>query len=199
MTFRRERMAMVFEPRDMMLNAMQPFGDVPIVTVSRNGRWLAIVRRDAPVSSPSTVSVELRDLESGRTRTTRHPFEPVPLTAQVVDSAVTELIRPYKQFPWARDSIRAKLYRPRFRPPVQAAFVEDGGRVWLRETVPEGTTRTVWRIVEPDGGVGVRVSVPGGVRVLAAQENRVLAAVVDADDVPVLARYLIPATAGGAR
>ncbi|MBK8002986.1 MAG: hypothetical protein IPK12_03340 [Gemmatimonadetes bacterium] len=191
-TYRVERTQIKFNPRDGLSFYSQPFNDQPLVPRSPAGRYVAVVAREA-TPEPRTVTVTVRDLRTGATRRLAVPVQPRPLSARSVDSALAVLIGQPHGPPWLRDSLVAKLYRPRFKAPVQGAALEDDGTLWLRLAVADGDSVAVYHRYDPSGALRQRVAVPLRVSVRGVDAGRVIGTSLDADEVPVLVRYLVPA------
>jgi hypothetical protein len=171
----------------------QPFADDPLFVWSPQGRhygWIG--RRPIDLTVPPRLAVDLHDLVL---RTHRHfdvPYTPQPLTAGAIDSALALTPPAGHQWPHVGDSIRARLYRPRYLPAVSQAFLQDDGSLWLREQPPPGARVAAWRILAGTGVEVFRLVMPVDVHLLNVADGRLLGIVTDTDDVPRLVQYRLP-------
>lgn len=111
-----------FRWNDGQANLPQPFGDNPLFAIAPTSDFVVVATREA-ATSPGTATFGLRvwSMKSGWGATTRYEYRPRPLAKQSRDSAVTALLalvtRNSPVTPVTADSIRRKLYTPRFLPP----------------------------------------------------------------------------------
>jgi hypothetical protein len=161
---------------------VEPFMDFPIWDVDSQGRWLAVVERPAPESSgPKQLAVRIRDFARGTWRAASVAYTPVRLSQAIADSTLARFAGLAKNDGTALAAIKNALYWPRFLPPVRAVVVDDRGGVWLQRR--EGLDSGKWIYVDPLGRIGDVITIPAGYMVLDARGRRLLAALIEPDDV----------------
>jgi hypothetical protein len=190
--------AMGFSYRDGASHYRQPFGDDPLFAANSDGSLLVTVDRDAPARGRKA-TFRVTAWRGGRERIFDREIEYQPrrLPRSVVDSVVEGLSKPARRdspsTPVTADSIRRRLFRPAYFPPVEELKVAQDGNVWLRVRMadsPEGVGD--WLVLSRHGFTLARVSLPPSFRLLAA--NRRVAWGVQSDqlDVPLVVRYQLP-------
>lgn len=175
---------------------IQPFSDTPRFAWSANGRYYGwIGRRAIDPSQPARVAVEIHDLLTPK-RVLRYtiPYTPQALPDQAVDSFLSQVKSPGRQWPGLQDSVRRRLYRPKWLPAITNASIRDDGSLWIREPPPLGAKVAIWRIFSTAGVETSRFAVPAGFAVHSISGARLLGVVTDEDDVPHLVQYLTPPT-----
>jgi len=189
--------AMHFQFREGEAHLNQPFSDDPIPAFSADGQYFALVHRDAANGSNGQhFSVSL--LRNGRepVYSRRVSYRPRPLPERAVDSIVRMFTEPadpnWPRTPLTADSLRRKLFRPRYYPPVDRVVVGRDGVVWLKLQVAEGAAaRGEWLALGPDGKEVARVTTAPTFRLLEADRNTLWGVEGDPFDVPVLVRYKV--------
>lgn len=189
--------AMHFRFREGEAHLNQPFSDDPIPAFSADGRYFALVHRDAAGGSgvqAFTVSL----MRNGRVPvyTRRVSYQPRALPDRAVDSIVRMFTEPadpsWPRSPLTADSLRRKLFRPRYYPPVDRVVVGSDGVVWLKLQVAEGApARGEWLALGPDGKEVARVTTAPLFRLLEADRTTLWGVEGDPFDVPVLVRYKV--------
>lgn len=170
--------------RSGRLNMMvaEPFMDFPIWDVDSQGRWLAVVERPAPRNSrPEHLAVRIRDFARGTWRPASFAYTPVRLSQAMVDSTLEGFAAMAKNDRATLAAIKNALYWPSFLPPVRWVVVDDSGGLWLERR--EGLEGGKWIYVDPQGRISDVVKVPAGYHVLDARGRRLLAALIEPDDV----------------
>jgi hypothetical protein len=194
----REHTLMIFRQSNGMMYATQPFSDDATISPALNGTVALELKRAAATSArPDSIQLRLWTRSGGWGRWSVVRYEPRPLEKRVIDSAITAQADGYKKHaPWVtRDSLAAKIYRPRFYPPAPQIMSTSDGTIWIRlvhAKVPAGTTS--WAMFDERLTERARVSLPAAFRPLDARADYVWGYVLDEDDVPIVVRYrLIPA------
>jgi hypothetical protein len=115
----------------------------------------------------------------------------------VVDSVVDDLSRPQRRdqpnTPVTADSIRRRLFRPAYFPPVEEVKVARDGAMWLKVRLadsPEGVGD--WLVLSRHGFELARVTLPASFRLLEASRRTAWGVEGDELDVPLVVRYRIP-------
>ncbi len=189
--------AMHFRLREGEAHLNQPFSDDPIPAFSADGRYFALVHRDAAEGSKAQgFTVNL--MRNGRTPvySRRVSYRPRPLPERAVDSIIRMFTEPadpnWPRTPLTADSLRRKLFRPRYYPPVERVVVGQDGVVWLKLQVADGApTRGEWLALGPDGREVARVTTAPLFRLLEADRTTLWGVEGDPFDVPVLVRYKV--------
>ena len=134
--------AMVFVYDDGETHFRQPFSDDPMYATSSDGSVLVMVSRTAAKGSAEqefTVAVQ-RDGRPALQRTIS--YRPRALPTRVVDSVVREMVNPRDYegppLPITSDSVRRRLFRPRYYPPVEQVAVGKSRRRTESEVIGSG-------------------------------------------------------------
>lgn len=162
--------------------------------VSADGSRVAMVEEGMAGDRPTFQVTAVRS-----TRDTvwahEYSFEPVPISAQMVDSAVAQKaagLNP-ENFPDRVDAerqIREGLDLPDHLAPVSDGVFADNGDLWLRrEGIPGEDQR--WSVLDSTGAPVGRITLPRGLAVKAIRSNTLLGVETDPLDVPYLVRYVI--------
>ena len=114
--------------------ARLPYGRDAFFALSRDN-LMYCGRNDA-------IEIEVRSVDGSVRYAISVPHEPVPISAAERDRA---LAKP----PELKDRIRSLL--PKSKPAFEALLVDDGGRVWLRLSTPEGAADVRWIVLDLDG------------------------------------------------
>lgn len=189
--------AMHFRFREGEAHLNQPFSDDPIPAFSADGRYFALVSRDAAAGNTAqTFTVSL--MRNGRTPVYTHQvkYRPLPLSERAVDSVVKLIVEPAgpgsPRIPLNADSIHRKLFHPRYLPPVERVVVGQDGVVWLKVNFAGGVAaRAEWLALGLDGKEIARVTTAAGFRLLEADRATLWGVEGDPFDVPVLVRYKV--------
>jgi hypothetical protein len=181
------------------LHMGQPFGDDPFFDASSDGRALVVVDR-AVARRAERGELTIRVWRGSTPPLVwRIPYQPRPLTAHEVDSTVQLLgTRPPEAppSPVTPDSLRRRLYRPAFHPPVRWFTVARDGSLWLQVRFadsPDGVGD--WLHLSPTGELVGRLTLPSTFRMLEANLDELYGTEGDPDDVPALVRYRVMETA----
>jgi hypothetical protein len=193
------RAPMTFRFRDAAAQLNQPFTDDPLAVHASNGRYVALVERLAATAPGRTeFSVTLADGQGRELYHAAIPYRPAPLEGRTVDSAIARILDVGAEqripSPLTRDSLLAKLYRPRFHPPVRQAVVGQDGTVWV-QVVEAGQApgRAEWRGLGPGGDELARVTTPPTFRLLEATLTQLWGVEGEWGDVPRVVRYQVRA------
>ncbi len=198
-----------YHPRDVLAllrgtggsYGRQPFGDQTMVTPVDDG--IIVVDRRTP-ESPAGAAVRVTGIGvTGDTLFhTEIPFQPVPLSQERVDSAVTALAEgmlPMQQrfqegmtLPALRADLEAAAYAPAWTPVVDAMLVTDTGEVWIRQYEPLAEGRAWW-VLSPYGEPRGTVITPAELQIMAVQDGMVYGVEKDDFDVNYIVRYSIRA------
>jgi hypothetical protein len=173
----------------------QPFNDNPIFTAAPNGSLVVEVERAVP-STRSETSFRLvaRNGSAVPLFTREISYRPRRLRKADVDQALAIFTDPAAKLPGpvTIDSIRGKLYRPDFFPPVREAHVGRDNTIWLRVTFSDSpATGADWLVLSPRGFPIARVSTPADFRLMDADRHTLWGVEGNPLDIPVLARYLL--------
>lgn len=195
---RRERTTMVFTRADGMMYSVQPFGDDATISPVLNGTAALELRR-AAATSARTDSVQLRlwTQPRGWGPWSVVRYEPRPLEPRAIDSTITAMADGMKKYsPWVtRDSLEARIYRPRFYPPAPQIMSTSSGTIWVRldhAKVPAGSRS--WLVFDDRLVEQARITIPAAFHPLDARDDLAWGYTLDEDDVPLLSRYrIVPA------
>ena len=189
-----------FRWNDGQANLPQPFGDNPLLAIARTSDFVVVAFRTV-ATSPSEASFGLRvwSMRSGWGPARSYNYRPRPLSKQSRDSAVTALLSSVTRYspasPVTADSIRRKLFTPRFLPPLTMAFVGRDSLIWLgmreRETGQTHHGYREYRVYDLTGALVRTVGLPSNARPLDAYGPFVWCLVLDSDEVPTIVRFRI--------
>lgn len=197
-----EHSAMQFDRPNSAMFYSQPFSDVASILAAHGGGSIVVVERQAALSS-RTDSLRLRRWVSGRGWAPDKylRYTPLPLTTRMIDSALTGIIQNRGKagrtdpFALTVDSLRAKVYRPAYQPPVAQAIALRDGSVWLSLRAggefQSSRGMNAWVVLDPGFTVKRTIQIPAGLRVSAVDGEVLWGAEIDEDDVPQIVRYRI--------
>lgn len=189
-----------FRWNDGQANLPQPFGDNPLFAIAPTSDFVVVASREAAASpGKATFGLRVWSMRSGWGPTMKYEYRPRPLAKQSRDSAVTALLalvtRNSPVSPVTADSIRRKLYTPRFLPPLTMAFVARDSLIWLgvreREAGQGLQGYKQYRVYDWNGAPVRTVGLPSNARPLDAYGPFVWCVAVDSDEVPTIVRYSI--------
>lgn len=188
--------SMAFEYRDGGAQFAQPFSDDPLYAVSSDGSLVVLVARRSATSEDGGEFL-VTVLRNGTEEVFRRPvqYQPRRLTNRVVDSTVTAMAGGFKpqgmvRSPVTVDSVRSRLFRPAFYPPVQDVRVGRDGTVWLKIRFGDSASSVdEWLQLSPRGFPQRRVTTPNGFRLLEADRRMVWGAFTDSLDLPQVGRF----------
>jgi len=127
-----------------------PFPDVPIrqVITGVPGRAAEVVLVDWTLEPEPVMQVVRRTLTGDTLAATSLPYEPVPVTEDLVMAHVDRIARSYAESPFreisparARDLVRESLDPPSHFAPVRTVHPGPDGSLWLELAHPDGHTR----------------------------------------------------------
>lgn len=129
----------------------QPWRDDDLLAVAPDGRWVAVVTREAARESGNAAFRVTRLSPGGDTLSSRlFPYSPVRLD----DAAVERRLARFAENPsfvvggrFIRAAVREAMYVPRFLPPVTRVVAGSDGTLWLRREEPSGATAR-WDVLD---------------------------------------------------
>ena len=173
----------------------QPFNDMRVFSAGPDGSMVAEVERAAPSAGAETsFRVTARDGSGTPLFTREISYRPRRLRDADVDRALAIFSDPSAKLPGpvTVDSIRRKLYRPAYFPPVSEVHVGRDNTIWLRVSFADSPVRgDDWLVLSQRGFPLARVSMPADFRVMEADRHMVWGVEGDPLDIPVLARYVV--------
>jgi hypothetical protein len=186
----------VFVYRDGESHINQPFVDDPLYPVSNDGLRFATITRTAPTSGgEQRFRVTLVDTRSRRSVTREIGYRPRPLPARVVDSAIAGIasgLLGNLSSPVTVDSLRRRLFRPAYYPPVDRAKLARDGTLWLRVRFADGPANAAeWMVLSPRGFELRRVTAPNDFLLFEADRDLVWGVKLQPDDTQELVRLRV--------
>jgi hypothetical protein len=196
--------SMAFIFRDGAIHMIQPFHDDPLVSVSPDGRWL--VRIDRPATTgpgPGVFTVALMEPGGQLAYRREWRYDPLPVSDDTVEAFIQGSVafasnpgQGQTRLPLTRDSLKRKLYRPRYFPPVSNVRVGRDGTVWLRlmdasarDLIRRGQVQ--WVALSPRGFEVRRVGLPSRLLVHDVDRHSIWGAEYDPDGVPYVRRFVV--------
>jgi len=178
----------------------QLFSGLSLPVISADGSRLAIVDEGDTRAGPT---VHVTALRSTRDTVWSHEytFEPIPVSAAMVDSAVAEKARGLNpdNFPDPADAerqIREGMAVPDHLAPVSSGVFADDGDLWLRrEAVPGQGQR--WTVFDSTGTPVGQITLPRNLAVKVVRANTLWGVETDAMGVPYVVRYALTRGASG--
>lgn len=190
-----EHSPLVFEYREGGIHAVQPFNDDLKYGVSMDGSMVILVGRRVATSEEEG-EFTVTGLRNGREQVFHRviKYQPRRLSSVVIDSAVASLagFKPagMARSPITSDSIRRRMFRPTFYPPVEDVRVGRDGTIWLKVKFADGPRAAdEWMQLSPRGFPQRRVTTPAGFRLLEADRRTVWGAFSDSLDLPQVGRF----------
>jgi len=192
----------VYDPDNRMSGMMftqQPFGDGPRWGFVPNERALAVLYRKAPSTLGEARFRLIKQTLSGDTVFAReYSYQPDPLMKEETDSILDFNVTRWAELGIMGGATAARLgswaerglFTPPFRPPISEMVIGRKGGFWLRGNPIDGDS-VMWFVLDPDGSPAGQVSLPVGLRVLAADPSAVWGTETDDLDVSYLVRYRI--------
>ena len=163
--------------------------------VSADGMREVLVDRDV-VSGDSRFRVIARDGATGSVFFDRRmTYEPILLQSREVEEYVNDLAeRISSQLPIRAGQIRGvgsrALYTPSHLPPIRSVFVDANHRTWLgTAALATDSATSTYLVLDQDGDVIRRVSLPGSVRLLEASTDAVWGVTKGRFDEAVVVRF----------
>jgi hypothetical protein len=186
----------VFVYRDGESHINQPFPDDPLYAVSNDGLRYATVTRTAPTGGEEQrFRITLVDTKSRRSVSREIGYRPRPLPSRVVDSAIAGLATGmFGNFgsPVTVDSLRRRLFRPDYYPPVERATLARDGTLWLKVRFADGPADAAeWMVLSPRGFELRRVTAPGNFLLFEADHDVVWGVKLLPDDTQELVRLRV--------
>ena len=178
----------------------QPFNATEMVVLSEHRPEIVIVERPiATTEARGEFRVTKRALDGDTIYSRAFAYLPQPIPAKMVDSLVEWFVSPPSGLPprmaasWPapgrrEELARASLFLPEYLPPVKEVVVGRDGAIWIQRYGTGGATREWW-VMDDEGRAVASVQLPAGMRVLAAERDRVWGTKTDELDVPYIVRY----------
>lgn len=193
-------LSMRFESPSAGLALNQPFADGPIVAVAQTGTVVAVVERQASSSSRSSFRVRTWTPSGGWLADTSFSYRARALTSGVVDSTIDAMMHQVKRrgmaTPVTADSLRARLYRPRYLPPVLDVRVTPDSLVWIKTQGDIASSPTLtgglWLVLDLRARVRQWVRAPQDLLIVAFDGPWLWGVRLSPDDEPQIARYRVP-------
>ena len=192
-----EHSGIVFQHNDGAMYLPQPFSDDPKYGVSVDGSLVVLVTRRTATSEDGA-QFTIVGLRNGTERLFARTiaYQPRRLLNRTVESAVAFLIgdvtRGAPRSPITADSVRRRLYRPAFLPPVSDVRVGRDGTIWLKVRFGDSPANAdEWMQLSSRGQPQRRVVTPAGFRLLEADRRMVWGTCADSMDVPEVRRYAV--------
>lgn len=186
--------ALAFVYEDGESHFTQPFGDDPLFEASSDGAVLAVVTREAARSAgEQEFTVRFWREGAPRPMTRRMTYRPRPLPQRAVDSMIRFMAHPQEDrppTPVTADSIRRRLFRPAFYPPVERLAVGRDGTIWLHVRFADSPVDGGdWLVLSARGLPAGRVRMPASFRLLETDGRVLYGTEGDPADVPRVVRY----------
>jgi hypothetical protein len=190
--------AMNFVYRDGATSHSQPFNDDPLYSASTDGSVVVTVNRVAHQGrgEPRFTVTAWKD-GTQRLFSREYDYRPRRLRESAVDSAAEQLAVPMRgaeaRSPVTADSIRRRMFRPAYFPPVQEVRVSRAGEVWLKVCFADSPPGVGdWLVLSRHGFEVNRVTLPPSFRLLEADRKTIWGVEGDPLDVPLVVRYQVP-------
>lgn len=189
-----EHSAMPFQWADGQALIPQPFTDAPLYAASADGSMLVLVNRLAATRT-GDAEIVVVGLRNGKEQLFSRTisYRPQPLPQRAADSVIAFLAKgPGDGSPWplTTDSVRRKLFKPPFLPPVTKLRVARDGTIWLKVQLADSPTDADdYMQLSPRGLPLRRVNTPKGFELLEADRKTVWGTVPDSLDLPQVQRY----------
>lgn len=190
---------------EAIFSAIHPLPGGDRTSLDLRGRTVTVVEQPPPSSTDSALFRVRRISYRGEPQLDRwFRYAPRPVTREEADRAVASLregmssARDWTPVGLARhfrsdaieEALREQLQLPTYHAPVLELLVGRDGTTWLQLSAPD-PTRNQWMILDTDGEVLARLTVPSSLRILAAERHRVWGVEADELDVPYLVRHRI--------
>lgn len=169
-----------------------PWCDAARADISKVDGRVAMMRIDAPAAtSPEyRVTVIRASGDTVFSNTFRYNKQSIP--GRMIDSARRVLATPRsKMVPVTKEKLAAvaSIKWPTMLPPIRRLVIGRDDTVWLESWLLGPGAQ--WQILDSRGALVGSVKLPNGVKLLAADRNRIWASEKDEDDVPSVVRYRI--------
>ncbi len=187
------------EPERGGMYRPQPYADGPLWAFAAQQHATIVVDREASTAPDGAYfAVSSISFEGDTLFRRSFPYEPIPTRQEVGDSLVEVLSEMIGDRGFlgataatARVWAEASLYRPAFRPPVEAMLVADDGSIWLNRGATDDMLSVQWLVLDEEGEPLATVSLPPGLTVLKVAPPMVWATERDEFDVPYLVRFRV--------
>lgn len=186
-----------FVYRDGATFLVQPWGDDPLYSRSADGRSYLTVTRTAPASAAEQrFTVTLTDAGTGATVTREIPYQPRALPLRAVDSVISRVATGFRRgqlsTPVTADSLRRRLFRPDYYPPVERASIARDGTIWLRVRFGDGPADgSEYLVLSPRGFVLRRITAPADFTMFEANRDTLWGVRGESGDELTLARFTV--------
>ncbi|HET6680043.1 MAG TPA: hypothetical protein VFG84_02505 [Gemmatimonadaceae bacterium] len=186
--------ALLIETGAGAILAPQPFSDAPLLHVTHDGRAAIAIMRETTGRGRTAVRVRKVGLDGTRGFDVSLSHEPAAVPKGLVDIEIARLgdILQRRMPNERRDEIdrrvRAALDIPDFAPAVTAVSSGKDGYTWLRR-VSDGRSPVEWTVLDQEGEVAYRVSLPHDATVLWSRADMLAVTRKDDDGVPRIVVY----------
>ena len=161
----------------------QPFNAQSQWALSPRGGEVLVVDGSDLATRPASFSAVRIGAQGDTVSTGVHSYEPIPIPAAVIDSALAGIDA--RGIPEAE--LRGSAFLPPTYPPVRGVLLSEDGKAWIeREAIPGPDRR--WQVASDGGELLAEVVVPDGFILQWAGEEAVWGLVLDELDVPYLVK-----------
>lgn len=187
----------------------QPFPDGPVTATDLARDRLLVLERGAWAGAgPAAFTVTALGMRGDTLWRLERVYDPVPLPAERVDSAIDDRAEALHGFmsrmesgltvATVRDRVAEAVYRPAYLPAATGLVAGRDGSVWIQlAALPEDPPGSTWLLLDEDGEPTARIRTPPGLRVLAADREHVWGVVSDEFDVNYIVRHAVGEAGGG--
>lgn len=173
-----------------------PLSWASMFTAPPTGTSLVVVDRAPSIGGDAATYRVLRvGLDGDTLQAVAQPYDPVPLTAEQIDSIVLAMAQGWAESRnVAVDAVAAEIEEqirwPDHQPPVTAVLAGDDGSVWLRREIV-GAPSARWEVLDEDLTRIGWVSLPVEFELKVVAKDRVYGVELDDFDVPRIVRFNI--------
>lgn len=177
-------------------SSLQPFTTNPLLVSTSDGSRFVLAEMTASLNARSE-SMRLISLNlSGDTIWNRLiAFEPTPLTDEMYQSKIEQLVAPTTvrgvRMIGDRRMIADSLVRPRNLPAFTKLILSADGSIWIEHASASKSELYFWRFSR-DGIYETCVAVPAGFRFMAATKKQLFGTRTDSDGLISVERYAVP-------
>lgn len=179
--------------RERGRSGAHPLAWAPLLTAPPRGTSLLVVDRDPYTGgNTATYRVARLGLDGDTLETAALPYDPVPLTAEQVDSIALAMAQGWAESMNATTAsvareIEGQIQWPEHQPPVTAVLAGDDGSVWLRREMV-GAPSARWEVLDGHLSPLGRADLPVDFELKVVTKDRVYGVELGEFDVPRLVR-----------
>lgn len=179
-------------PGGGFMSLRQPFSDDPLVALAPRGEkvWV-ITRRVLPRERTALFAVVALSLDGDTLFSARLHTDRLAIPAAVHDSAVYAHSNIVRATGVTFDAIRASLFLPAYRPPVEAAFPTVDGKLWMQ--IAGNSSESRWWLIGSTDILEVEISLPRSVLTGCGHDGGLWVVRTTSDGSDVLEHYRISA------